>query len=729
MQSEPLKSQSLLQWIWRAFFRTALTPLLLVELVLVLAYVASNNLVRRENLGAIRTVAANEVTDIATRQSVLIDQDLRHVHASVEVLADAITRALQEPLGLTDEEKARRLSRYAQSEGVPFHLIRDEGGGALYYSTRTKMGDAEREKVLKTERFDSLLVSTVRANPLWTQVYYNSKDSLNRIYPFFDVVKMFPPDMNLTEYNFYYEADEKHNPERKIRWTDVYSDPAGQGWMASCIAPIYVGNELEGVLGADVTVATMVKKVLGMHIPWDGYGMLVGRTGTILALPPNGERDFNLVELTNHDDRSAISKNTFKPESFNLFTRKDLGDLPASIQRQESGILLSDLLGQPNHVAWGTMDETGWKLLIVVPRAKIDEQAIMLSQRIGKLAVGMVVGLVIFYTGFFLFLWRQAQRMSRLIADPLMRMNEQVLAIGEGRYEQSADRVGVAELDATNLGVVAMGKRLGENQAALLQSEAEKREIALQQERLAREVEIAANIQQSMLPRLPTHEAFDFAGIVQPADEVGGDFYDVLSNGDKLWITIGDVSSHGLGAGLVMMVAQSVVHSIFEVNPDLPGDEVLRRVNRIVHAQLSRGLGRDHYVTGHVLLHRGNGAFDCVGGHVSPIIVNPDKKEARALDIVGPWLGIVAHLRKVPVTRLTLAKGEVLCLYSDGITEAKNENDEEYGLDRLTRDVTEILCEMQSLDACAMELLKRVGDFSKKRDDDRTILFVRYRGE
>ncbi len=727
-ESSPPQKQSLFRWIWRAFFRTALTPLLLVELVLVLAYVASNNLVRDENLAAIRVVAGNEVTDIATRQSVSIDQDLRNVHASVGVLADGVTRAFTEPLHLTDEAKAAALAHYAQAPNGVYYRNRDDGGSALYYSTVTKVGEVEREKVLKTERFDPLLRSLVRSNPLWVQAYLNTSDSMNRIYPFLDVLKVYPTEMKIPEFNFYYEADAQHNPKREIVWTDVYVDPAGQGWMASCIAPIYNDNVLEGVIGADITVATLVKKVLDMKIPWNGYGMLIGRTGTILALPAGGETDFNLVELTNQDYEKAVLKDTFKPESFNLFKRNDLGALPTRLEKESHGIMVTDLRGQPNHIAWDTIGETGWKLMVVVPRAQIDAQALTLSRRLSKLAVGMVVGLVVFYTGFLVFLWRQAQRMSRRIADPLTRMTEQVNAISQGHYEQTAIPVGVTEVDTTNLGIVEMGRRLGENEAALVKSEAEKLEIARTQERLAREVEIAASIQQAMLPQTPRHANFEFAGSIQPADEVGGDFYDVLSKEGKLWVTIGDVSSHGLGAGLVMMIAQSLIRSVFEVNPDLPSDQVWRRVNRLLHAHSGKGLGRDHYVTGHLLLHRGQGLFDCVGGHCDPIIVNPAEKNARSVETTGPWLGLVAELRRVPVTQIQLAPGEILCLYSDGITEARNDADEEYGVERLTKDLAELLSSDRALEVCVEELLGRVAAFSAKRDDDRSIVVIKYLG-
>lgn len=76
-----------------------------------------------------------------------------------------------------------------------------------------------------------------------------------------------------------------------------------------------------------------------------------------------------------------------------------------------------------------------------------------------------------------------------------------------------------------------------------------------------------------MLPREPEHAEFEFGGRMCPATEVGGDFFDVLTNHERLWLTIDDVSSHGLGAGLVMMITQTAFQSVFEGGRDLGADE------------------------------------------------------------------------------------------------------------------------------------------------------------
>lgn len=255
--------------------------------------------------------------------------------------------------------------------------------------------------------------------------------------------------MDITTFNFYYEADAQHNPNRSVVWTDAYTDPAGQGWMVSTIEPVYNGDFLEGVTGLDVTATTLVDQVLKMQIPWSGYGILVSRTGAIMALSPEGEADFG---------RGGQD----------LFNRTDLGDLPRTVQQRASGITPAVLNGEGKQVAWNTVAATGWKLVIVVRDSAIQAQALDLSHRISTLLYVMIGAITLFYICFFLYLYRQARRMSLDIAQPLTSINDIVRQIGHGNYNQAIKPAAVLELDETSRGLVQMGKRLDEKRAALL---------------------------------------------------------------------------------------------------------------------------------------------------------------------------------------------------------------------------------------------------------------------
>ncbi|MBK8255222.1 MAG: response regulator [Polyangiaceae bacterium] len=455
------KPNSLIRWIWWSYFRTALVPLLLVEVALVLVYVAANNNAREKNTEAIRNVAHDELSRLTVREAALLDAELQGVRSGVAVYSEATLRALTEPLP-SEFPREEAMAKYAVTAAGMTYSPTPQGGTGFFYSSRTKIGEVEREKMLSSERLAPMMKAFVDHNKLVTQVYVNTHDTMNRIYPFLDIPKLFRSDLDVTIYNFYYEADAAHNPSRAIVWTDAYVDPAGQGWMASCIAPVYKGDFLEAVVGFDVTVARLVKQVLDLQIPWRGYGVLIGKTGTIMALPQGGEVDFNLTELTKHDYQSYILQDTFKPENFNLYKRAELGNLPAEMTGRKSGMMHLTLAGVSKVVAWSTVEGTGWKLLVVVPQANIDAHATTLGEELGIVAFYMVGGLAGFYLIFFAWLYRRARRQAGRLAEPLAHIQQLVAAIGKGQYEQTVKPVFVQELDDTQRGVVEMGEHLGE---------------------------------------------------------------------------------------------------------------------------------------------------------------------------------------------------------------------------------------------------------------------------
>jgi serine phosphatase RsbU (regulator of sigma subunit) len=247
------------------------------------------------------------------------------------------------------------------------------------------------------------------------------------------------------------------------------------------------------------------------------------------------------------------------------------------------------------------------------------------------------------------------------------------------------------------------------------------------QARMARELEIAAQIQRALLPPAPSHADFEFAGRMVPADEVGGDFYDVLSDPNQrtLWISIGDVSGHGVGAGLVMLMAQAAFASHFLNNSAEEPARVLREVNALLCENITNRLRDNKYVTAQLLTYQGDGSFVCVGAHEWPIVYRAKTGRCEIIEAPGPWLGIVSDLPDVPLTALTVEPGDVLCLYSDGITEAQNADGELFDLARMTAMLEATLAEGKALDDVTRAVFDAVEAFSGRHDDDWTMLLVK----
>jgi len=445
----------LVNWVWRSYFRTSLIPLLIVEVALIAIYFLSNAISSRVNIDTVRTLAEQSVSQTAQYQAAIINRQFEGVTRATEYLRQ------QTGLVMSGKIKADRddPSRFAYAKDGAFYTTRDNGGGAVFYSGLVPVGPAEREKAYRSAGLDASYKGIKNAYPLVVQVYFNTHDSLNRIYPYFDVLGQYPAKMDIPSYNFYYEADLKHNPERKVVWTEVYVDPAGQGWMISAIAPVYSGEFLEGVVGADVTVNTIIKDVLDLEIPWNGYGLLVSRSGTIIALPKAGESDWGLREVTNHQYVEAVKKDILKPVEFNLFERAKDPRFAKALRDQANGMMHVTLKGK-HIVSWSTIPETGWKLLVTVPEHEVYAPAQSLADRLNRLAWLMVGGMLLFYLIFFTVLWRRARQMSEFISQPLQHIDGMVRDVAAGNFQQAVPEFQVEELSRTAQGIVQMGSQL-----------------------------------------------------------------------------------------------------------------------------------------------------------------------------------------------------------------------------------------------------------------------------
>ena len=473
------------RWIRRAYFGTALVPLLVVEVVLIAAYLWANHSATQESQESMRALAHEELARISAREASIIDKQLSALSQTVEIFRQQTSRALVTPVEITPEERAR----YTFGEsGVVYHTARDDGGSSLFYSGFVPVGPAQQEKAWRSAQLDPLMRAIAESHPLAAQVYLNTSDSMNRIYPYVETSVM-APRINFPAYNFFYEADERHNPERRVVWTDVYLDPAGKGWLTSCIAPVYVGDTLEAVVGVDVTVASIVESLLDMNLPWHGYGMLVAPDSTIVALPKLGEHDLDLKELLQHAYKDAVRQETFKPDRFKLLNRPDLADLAHRLAGQSNGIASVDLRGA-KVAAWSTVPQTDWKLLVLVPESNIYATADTFGDRLQRLGIWAIGGLIAFSALFVALVDALARRMSRSIARPLEHLGTLAQRIGEGEYEQTEPDFVVTELQDTAGQLVEMGHQLGTSNRRLkeAQREAEQaRDAALQGSRLKSE--------------------------------------------------------------------------------------------------------------------------------------------------------------------------------------------------------------------------------------------------
>ncbi len=217
-------------------------------------------------------------------------------------------------------------------------------------------------------------------------------------------------------------------------------------------------------------------------------------------------------------------------------------------------------------------------------------------------------------------------------------------------------------------------QRTQELQAALDKLETSNEELVKTQDALWGEMELAKKIQTALLPKQPTISGYEISAFMAPADEVGGDYYDVINIDGKDWMVIGDVSGHGVPAGLIMMMAQTAIHSVLRKSSDLSASELLSTVNSVISYNIKK-LGESKYMTMTVLACHENGKFYFSGLHQDIMIYRANSGKVDIVETNGMWIGLTDVISDmIQVDHLNLETGDVMLLYTDGITEAFKNN-------------------------------------------------------
>ncbi len=249
-------------------------------------------------------------------------------------------------------------------------------------------------------------------------------------------------------------------------------------------------------------------------------------------------------------------------------------------------------------------------------------------------------------------------------------------------------------------------------------------------ERQARRAEMAnaAAIQRAMLPAaLPVGLAdgrFDVFMHLTPAREVGGDLYDVIDlGGDRFAITIGDVCGKGIPASLFMAVTQTVIRLVVRSGRDLQAE--IAAANELVVANNGESMFATLFcgvldVTSATLTF-------CNCGHNPPLLLRSGETTFESLRACGPPFGLLDEVA-YPAQTVALARGDLLLLYTDGITEAENLQSEQFGTKRLEE---AILQERGQLARKVVErVIERVTEFANgaPQSDDITCIALVWQG-
>jgi len=252
---------------------------------------------------------------------------------------------------------------------------------------------------------------------------------------------------------------------------------------------------------------------------------------------------------------------------------------------------------------------------------------------------------------------------------------------------------------------------------------------ALQSEnmRMSAELAVSRRIQQLVLPsaaELQQVVGLDIAGHVQPSDEVGGDYYDVLLHDNTLLIGIGDVTGHGLESGMLMLMTQTAIRTLLEHGETDPM-AFLRTLNRVILKNVSRM--QVHKTLSLAFVQYENHQLKIVGQHEDLLVVRTDGHIER-IDTFGLGfpLGLEDEIEQfVSQTTISLQAGDGIVLYTDGLTEAEDTAGRFYGSDRLCAVITQHW--QQSAEAIKKAIIADVSRHIGKRKiyDDLTLVILK----
>jgi phosphoserine phosphatase RsbU/P len=205
----------------------------------------------------------------------------------------------------------------------------------------------------------------------------------------------------------------------------------------------------------------------------------------------------------------------------------------------------------------------------------------------------------------------------------------------------------------------------------------------VEQEKLRRDLELAAEVQRRLLPpQPPSNGAVALAAFMLPARTVGGDYYDFLELGDhSIGIAVADVSGKGVAAGLLMAVVQASLR-VISVEKDVPLSQLAERMNSFLY----RSSASSKYATFFYAQLQGNGRRlrFVNAGHNPPYLARSTEEGVRITELGagGPPLGLFPKMRYEEAD-IELLPGDAMIAFTDGVPEALNEQGKEFGEERL----------------------------------------------
>lgn len=471
-------------------------------------------------------------------------------------------------------------------------------------------------------------------------------------------------------------------------WSEPYYDDGGAGQrMSTYSMPLKdAEGNLIGILTADISLEWLSEKVSSIKPYKNAYTLLLGRNGSYIA----------------HEDPDKVLNET-------IFTSAlEMADTTALYIGREMiaghrGMVQFKNDDAKSFMVFGPLSN-GWSMGLVCTYGDIYRDVNLVTMILSML---LLLGLVGLFFG--------TRSLIRKQTMPIVEFTNSAMTIAKGNFNARIPEV------TSRDELLRLRDSLAFMQQSINDYILELKTTTAANERYESELYIAREIQMSMLPQnFPSRRDFDLYAMVQPAKEVGGDLYDFIEVGDRVFFLVGDVSGKGVPAALFMSITRAAFRFIGSLG--LPMDEVVHRVNN----SLCDGNKNEMFVTIFAgCLDLKTGVLDyCNAGHNPIVVIRPDGSASFLRAKPNLAAGLFMDF-KYEAERLQLERGSRLILYTDGVTEAERSDKVQFG-EKALLDWANALNPDVSANASTLDLYAAVRRFVKdaEQNDDITIMSI-----
>ena len=506
---------------------------------------------------------------------------------------------------------------------------------------------------------------------------------------------------------WYIEASKKG----RVIFTDVYFGT--NGYRVTCAAPYHDADGVAGVVGIGNSLETLDTLYMATDFDYDRLEFILNDKAKIIMV----SQEENIL--------TAGMKDISQSEEITLV------NVANRMTAGETGIETVIIDGEEYYLAFAPIKMTDWSFGTLVKKkiarmsseeisknilAQMDDFKNDLQKIFLILPLVSIIILAAILRGFL----NKGVKVSDNFVKPIRELADGVREISSGNFDKKLSIKTGDEIEHLADCFNAMTDELQTYMKNLQAATAER-------ERIAAELDVAAKIQMSMLPqKFPTRDDCEIFATMHPAKYVGGDFYDFyFLDENHLVITIADVSGKGIPAAMFMAMSKTILKNFAMMmqNPD-----EFAAVMSCANRQLCQNNDEKMFVTVFLgMLNLETGEFVFVnGGHNFPLVYHSETDNFEYLNVKKSCLIGIKKTLKFTQQSLQLSHGDILFLYTDGVTEAMNENDEEYLPERLRQtlnsaDKNAPLKDL--LDFVLVDVKKHAGN--AEQSDDITMLAVR----